>query len=79
MEHDFEPYFVYLGGFGWDQRLIQKCRVCHQLREMKMEPPFRAELPRLAGIFLGAYGEYEAGPECAGRPVVEPQLGKMGA
>jgi len=75
MEHDFKPYFVYGGAFGWDQRLIQKCSVCNQLRQMMMEPPFLASLPRIAGACLGAFGDYEAGPECAGHPVVAPQLG----
>ena len=74
MEHDWEPYFVYRGAFGWDERLIQKCRVCNLLREMQMKPPFLASLRRLLGACLGAYGKYVAGPHCPGRPVVPPQL-----
>jgi hypothetical protein len=74
LAHDFKPYFVYGGGTGWDQRLIQKCAVCNQLREMSMPGPFLASLPRISGPCLGAFGKYEAGPRCAGKPVVEPQL-----
>ena len=81
-QHKFEDYFWYGGAWGWSDRLVQKCYVCNQLREIKATGADivrvghgPTKLPRLIGTCLGAFGEYKALEKCAGVPVVEPQLG----
>lgn len=81
--HQFEDYFWYSGPFGWDSgRLIQICRTCNLLREVKATSEDAARIGHcppgifvIAGICIGAYGPYKAGPECPGRAACEPQLG----